>query len=107
MKRIISILALSFIFTVFLTVSTQAQTQEPVKKTVVEKTPCKGHNDATKKADCKGHDQAATKSDGAHKKNCANAKKKCPSTCPHAKAAAEAKEKEALENKKRTPVPQK
>ena len=102
MKKILVTFILLFVFIAFISQKSfaQAQTQEPVKTEQV-KTHCGGHaHDATKTEQAKPND--------AGKGGCANATTKCPSTCPHAKAAAEGKKDEpANTNEKRTPVPQK
>ena len=102
MKKLIATTLLVFIFTVFISVNTYSQTQEPVKTEQV-KTHCGGHaNDAAKTTSTD-----ETKPAEAPKSGCAKATTKCPSTCPHAKAAAEKNAQPANTNEKRTPVPQK
>ena len=101
MKKILVTVILSFVLIAFVSNKSfsQSQTQEPVKTEQV-KTHCGGHNhDATKTEDAKPAD--------ATKGGCAKATSKCPSTCPHAKAAEEKKDEPANSNEKRTPVPQK
>lgn len=101
MKKIISATILLFVFTVFLSVNSFSQTQQPVKKEAVSTTKCSGHN------------QDSTKTDGVKvvnspKKCCDKDKgKKCNSSCPHMKEAEGKKSDPATTNEKRTVVPQK
>lgn len=103
MKKLFAITLLAFLFVAFTTVKTYAQTQEPVKTEEVKKHCGGGHShDATKAST-----DADAKPAEAPKSGCASVTKKCPSTCPHAKAA-ETKEAQPADNtnQKRTPVPQ-
>ena len=103
MKKLSVIFVLMFVFGVLVTKNTYAQAQEPVKKETV-KSNCGGHDHKHDAAKCASKD--AAKSDEAPKSGCANATTKCPSTCPHAKAAATKEAQPANSEKKRTPVPQ-
>ena len=96
MKKIIVTTALLFVFTVFISANSYSQTQEPVKKEQVKQTQCSGHPHDVSKSD-------TTKT----KTGCPNSSKKCPSTCPHAKAGGEKSAEPVITNVKREPVPQK
>jgi len=96
MKKIIVSAALLIVFTVFISVNSYSQTQEPVKKEQVKQTQCSGHSQDVSKSD-------TTKV----KTGCPNSSKKCPSTCPHAKVAGEKSAEPANSNVKKEVVPQK
>lgn len=102
MKKIIATSTLLFVFIVFLSINSYSQekVQEPVKTEQVKTTHCNGHaNDATKASEVKS---------GETPKHCTpSAASKCPSTCPHAKAAMDKKAEPANTTEKRTPIPQK